>query len=69
MAFAPTLNGKPLLVLEPNQLPDGTLTPSNARFYVSELSLLKDDGSSLPVDLVGPDGKGDAYGVHLVNLD
>jgi hypothetical protein len=69
LAFAPTLNGKPLVVLEPNQLPDGTLTPSNARFYVSELSLLKDDGSSLPVDLVGPDGKGEAYGVHLVNLD
>jgi hypothetical protein len=69
LAFAPTLAGKPLLVLEPNQLTDGTLTPSNARFYVSELALLKEDGSSVPVDLVGPDGKAEAYGVHFVNLE
>lgn len=69
LAFAPTLAGKPLLVLEPNQLTEGTLTPSNARFYVSELSLLKDDGSSLAVDLVGADGKAEAYGVHFVNLE
>jgi hypothetical protein len=69
LAFAPTLAGKPLLVLEPNQLTEGTLTPSNARFYVSELSLVKDDGSSLAVDLVGADGKAEAYGIHFVNLE
>ena len=69
LTFAPTLAGKPLLVLEPIQLTDGTLTPSNARFYVSELALLKDDGTSLAVDLLGADGKPEAYGIHFVNLE
>jgi hypothetical protein len=69
LTFAPTLGGKPLLISEPNQLTEGTVTPSNARFYVSELSLLKDDGSSLPVDLLDADGKPEAYGIHLVNLE
>lgn len=69
LTFAPMLGGKPLLILEPNQLTDGTLTPSNARFYVSELALLKEDGTSLPVDLLGADGKPEAYGIHFVNLE
>lgn len=69
LSFMPTLAGSPLQVGEANQLPDGSLTPSDARFYVSELSLLKEDGSSLPVDLVGADGKEEPYGVHLVSFD
>ncbi len=69
LGFAPRLAGKPLELAQPNALAEGTVTPSNARFYVSELSLLKDDGSSLPVDLVSADGKAEAYGIHLVNLE
>ncbi len=69
LAFAPTLAGKPLELAQPNALAEGTVTPNNVRFYVSELSLLKDDGSSLAVDLVSADGKAEAYGIHLVNLE
>ena len=69
LSFAPTLAGKPLQLAAPNEVAEGTVTPSNARFYVSELALLQGDGSSLAVDLISADGKVEPYGTHLVNLD
>jgi hypothetical protein len=69
LSFEPRLVGRSLSVGLPSMLADGTVTPSNVRFYVSELALLKEDGSPLPVDLVDSDGKPEPYGVHLVNFE
>jgi hypothetical protein len=67
--FAPTLAEKPLALGEANPMTGGQVSPSNVRFYVSELSLLAADGSSLAVDLVSAAGKPEPYGIHLVNLE
>jgi hypothetical protein len=69
LAFAPTLAGKPFVFGEPNPMTGGQLSPTNIRFYVSELSLLAVDGSSIAVDLVSSAGTPEPYGVHLVNLE
>jgi len=69
LAFTPVLAGKPLLDGEPNILPGGQLVPMNVRFYVSELSLVKGDGSLVAVDLVTPLGTPEPYGIHLVNFE
>jgi hypothetical protein len=69
LTFAPVLAGKPLIVGEPNTAAGGQVLPTDIRFYVSELSLMKGDGSVVPVDLVTPLGTAEPYGVHLVNFD
>lgn len=69
LLFEPTLAGKPFTFGEPNPMTGGQLTPGNVRFYVSELSLLAADGSSVAVELVTPAGQPEPYGVHLVNWE
>jgi hypothetical protein len=69
LAFKPILNGKPLLVGEPSAVLGGEVTPTNARFYVSEVELLRADGSPVAVDLVTATGSAAPYGVQLVNLE
>ncbi|MEO8212826.1 MAG: MbnP family protein, partial [Myxococcales bacterium] len=64
------LEGKPLVIGEENPLAaGGTLTPLNLRFYVSQVSLLRDDGTSVSADLVTAAGGPEKYGVHLVNAE
>ncbi|MEP6652865.1 MAG: MbnP family protein [Myxococcales bacterium] len=64
------LGGKPLVIGEENPLAEGgTLTPLNLRLYVSQVSLRRDDGTSVSVDLVTAAGGPEIYGVHLVNAD
>lgn len=64
------LGGKPVVFGEPTQLAGGgTVLPLNVRFYVSEVALLVAGSDSIPVDMVGGDGKPVPYGVHLVNAE
>jgi hypothetical protein len=67
--FSPHLNGKPLVVGEPSQIPGGELTPSNVRLYVSEVELLRADGAAVPVDLVTSTRAAAPYGIQLLDLD
>lgn len=64
------LEGKPLVIGEENPLAaGGMLTPLNLRFYVSQVSLRRDDGTSVSADLVTAAGGPEKYGVHLVNAE
>jgi hypothetical protein len=55
---------------QPNTLPGGgVLTPLNVRFYMSNVALLREDGSSAPADLVDATGAVKPYGVQLINTD
>lgn len=67
--FAPMLAGKPLVFGEPNAMTGGQISPTNIRFYVSEVALLGADGGPIAVDLVTPAGVPEAYGIHLVNFE
>jgi hypothetical protein len=55
---------------QPNALPGGaTLTPIDFRFFISNVGLIREDGSLTPVDLVSPTGALEPYGVHLFNAE
>lgn len=55
---------------QPNTLANGSvLTPLNLRFYVSNVALLRADGSSAPADLVDVAGTVVPYGLQLINSD
>jgi len=55
---------------QPNTLASvGVLTPLNLRFYLSNVTLLRTDGSSAPADLVDAAGTVKPYGVQLVSTD
>lgn len=69
LTFAPVLGDKPLLLSEPNAVPGGQITPTNVRFFVSEVKLLAEGSAPVPVDLVTTAGSAEPYGVHLVNLE
>jgi hypothetical protein len=64
------LEGKPFVFGEPNLVSTGaTLTPTNIRFYVSSVVLVRKDGTLVPVDAVTPEGVPEAYGVHFFNAE
>jgi hypothetical protein len=64
------LQGKPLLFAEANPVAgNGTLTPLDVRFYVSEVALLRGNAESLPVDIVTPSGSVSPYGVYFFTAD
>ena len=66
----PFLGGQPVVFGEPNALPGGgTLTPLNFRFYISDVRLVRADGSLTLADLVTPAGMPEPYGVHLFNAE
>jgi hypothetical protein len=70
LTFAPVLGAAtPMLVGEPTPVAGGQLTPFNARFYFSEPTLLREDGTALNADLVTESGSAAPYGVHLVDFD
>ncbi|MDX2054917.1 MAG: MbnP family protein [Polyangiaceae bacterium] len=63
------LGALPFKYGEANALsPDGTLTPTNVRFYLSEFALLK-GADVVPVDLVKADGSVVPHNVRLITLD
>lgn len=47
----------------------GEVTPTNVRFYVSEVELLRAEGEPVAVDLVTSTGSVVPYGVQLVDLE
>ncbi|HEY5373685.1 MAG TPA: MbnP family protein [Polyangiaceae bacterium] len=66
----PFLGGQAMIYGQPNALPDGaTLTPLDFRFYISNVGLIRQDGSRAPVDLVTGTGTLEPYGVHLFNAE
>ncbi|KYF57465.1 hypothetical protein BE04_02020, partial [Sorangium cellulosum] len=68
--FELVLGGEPFLFGEPNAAPDGsTVTPLNARFYVSHAALIQAGGDLVPVDIVGPEGAPAPHGVHFYNAE
>jgi hypothetical protein len=65
-----TMGGVPFIYGEPNALDGGgTLMPLNFRFYVSEVALVRADGTEVRVDIVNDLGAPVHYGVHLVNAE
>jgi hypothetical protein len=55
---------------QPNTLATGgVLTPLNLRFYISDVALLREDGTSAPADLVDAMGAVKPYGLQLINTD
>ncbi|WP_437999617.1 MbnP family protein [Sorangium sp. So ce185] len=70
LAFELVLGGEPFVFGEPNAAPDGsTVTPLNARFYVSHAALIQAGGDLVPVDIVGPDGAPAPHGVYFYNAE
>jgi hypothetical protein len=66
----PFLGGQAMIYGQPNALPGGaTLTPTDVRFYISNVGLTRADGSLTPIDLVTPTGALEPYGVHLFNAE
>ena len=66
----PFLGGQAMIFGQANALPGGeTLTPIDFRFYISNVGLIREDGSLTPVDLVTPTGTLEPYGVHLFNAE
>ena len=66
----PFLGAQPMIFGQPNALPGGaTLTPLDFRFYISNVGLIRQDGSRVPVDLVTSAGTLEPYGVHLFNAE
>jgi hypothetical protein len=66
----PVLGGKAMIYGEPNALPGGgTLTPLNLRYFLSNVTLVRGDGSLVPVDIVTATGALEPYGVHLFNAE
>lgn len=62
--------GKALSPGQPNTLANGgVLTPLNLRFYMSNVALLRGDGSAAPADLVDAAGAVRPYGVQLISTD
>jgi len=70
LRIQPTFEGNPFVFGQPNPLAaGGSLIPLNFRFYISEVELLRGDGTTAAVDLVTEDGTPEAYGVHLFNAE
>jgi hypothetical protein len=66
----PFLGGQAMIFGQPNALPDGaTLTPIDFRFYISNVGVIREDGSLTPVDLVTSTGTLEPYGVHLFSAE
>jgi hypothetical protein len=64
-----TYRGQRVIAGETLDVPGGgTLTLSNFRFYLSDVTLAS-TGTVIPVDIVRPDATPVAYNVHLVNAD
>jgi hypothetical protein len=64
------LAGAPMKFGEPNPVANGaTVTPLNLRFYLSGVSLVKTDGSAVPVNIVKVDGSVAPYDVHFFNAE
>ena len=62
--------GKPVVYGEPFALPSGgTLTVSDFRFFVSDVTLLRQGALPVAVDIVAADGKPVPYNLHLVNAE
>jgi hypothetical protein len=65
-----TYAGKPVPYAEPFALPGGgTLTLSNFRFFLSDVTLLPEGAAPVAVDILAADGKPAAFNVHLVNAE
>lgn len=70
LSILPVFSGKPFVFGQPNALADGSsVVPTNFRFYVSALQLLRSSGDPLAVDLVTASGEPEPYGVHLFNAE
>ena len=70
LSIEPVLAAKPFVFGAPNALPDGgSVVPSNFRFYVSAVQLLRSSGDPVAVDLVTAAGEPEPYGVHLFTAD
>ncbi len=55
---------------QPNALPGGgTLTPLNFRFFLSNVALVRGDGTPVLVDLVTSAGTPERYGIHFFNAE
>jgi hypothetical protein len=66
----PYLGGQAMIYGEPNALAGGgTLTPLDLRYFLSNVALVRSDGSLVPVDLVTSSGMLEPYGVHLFNAE
>ncbi|MES1172558.1 MAG: MbnP family protein, partial [Bacteroidota bacterium] len=66
----PFLENAPFVYGENNLVKSGaTLVPTNLRFYVSKVALVRTDSTLVPVDLVTPQGAVAPYGVHLFNAE
>jgi hypothetical protein len=65
-----TYGGKPVTYGEPFALPGGgTLTLSNFRFFLSDVTLLRRGDQPVAVDIVAMDGRPVPFNVHLVNAE
>jgi hypothetical protein len=65
-----TYAGKLVPYGEPFPLPTGgTLTISNFRFFLSDVTLLRQGDQPVAVDIVAMDGKPAPFNVHLVNAE
>jgi hypothetical protein len=66
----PVLGGRAMIYGQPNALPGGgTLTPLNLRFFLSNVALVRGDGTLVPVDLVTAAGTPERYGIHFFNAE
>jgi len=70
LSLMPVLSGKPFVFGQPNALVDGSsVIPTNFRFYLSAVQLLRSSGEPVPVDVVTATGEPEPYGVHLFNAE
>jgi len=70
LLLRPVLEGNPFVFGQLNPLASGdSLIPLNFRFYISEVELLRHDGTTTAVDLVTETGDLEPYGVHLFNAE